>query len=536
MRQIKVTLFPVSAAPAGSDFLGARSGISATGWRGGVHLKESKDQFGVDPCIESCCLLVINGDSVVGAMANERRNLVREIRKALCELPADELFLIAKNTEQIDEREESQVELGDEEGCFDFGLGPKHGELRRDFKQLVAAGDVTDDTLLRQLVKVTSEEEERQRRIQSLPRTKVTHAQSAQIEGGPEIKAAAAMTEQTDKEIRKLITQVEALTNVVTSLQQAKEKEQQCQCMTKAPEKRRRPGCPNCIKQGKEQTCSHCFFCGEEGHRAVGCLNRQKMSAPSDRPKSTPQTAVPNSESSCRTYTVNAGLWKHMGRTAKKPQTRQPEDSGEKTVQFVGKKCLLEGEIGGYQVSMLLDTETQVSIIDQDWRKKYLPTHDVRPLSEIVGPSAGLEVFAINGEAIPFSGWVEATGLAIGKGILTTLHSLMSSTGNTQDDLCEVSVGFIRADKVNADTARVRVGPRDVIIRPGQVANVKFILICAFGASPFPGRPPLAHSYLLRNSPLLRCRSLRAPADSVTFRSCIFPVLRYRSGSRRRTA
>ncbi|KAL0199247.1 hypothetical protein M9458_007787, partial [Cirrhinus mrigala] len=761
--------------------------IHATGWRGGVHLKESKDQFGVDPCIESCCLLVINGDSVVGAMASERRNLVREIRKALCELPADELFLIAKNIEQIDEREESQVELGDEEGCFDFvsgflcckslmgredegmsvlldlrdkisqinqlqhiaaqkdktcdtstgqsqghsdhtapdlnttashthtyradteyqqmlkmyeelgrkiqatnpyamsspsstlplpfrtystpgstedqmlrrelpylsrrefrvhggqigdstseisfnslcrqieeglhehfseseiirgvlkitkpghfkemlmekedltvrelkgllqshlgdksstelfqslmcarqaenenpqqflyrviglkqkiqfaskhatadirydaktiqevflhtvcqGLGPKHGELRRDFKQLVAAGDVTDDTLLRQLVKVTSEEEERQRRIQSLPRTKVTHARSAQIEGGPEIKAAAAMTEQTDKEIRKLITQVEALTNVVTSLQQAKEKEQQCQCMTKAPEKRRRPGCPNCIKQGKEQTCSHCFFCGEEGHRAVGCLNRQKRSAPSDRPKSTPQTTVSNSESSCRTYTVNAGSWKHMGRTARKPQTRQPEDSGEKTVQFVGKKCLLEGEIGGYQVSMLLDTGAQVSIIDQDWRKKYLPTHDVRPLSEIVGPSAGLEVFAINGEAIPFSGWVEATvslpghngnrysiqvpflvsqlqlerpllgfnviselitGPSDREGILTTLHSLMSSTGNTQDDLREVSVGFIRADKVNADTARVRVGPQDVIIRPGQVANVK---------------------------------------------------------------
>ncbi|RXN09433.1 Retrovirus-related Pol poly from transposon [Labeo rohita] len=160
---------------------------------------------------------------------------------------------------------------------------------------------------------------------------------------------------------------------------------------------------------------------------------------------------------------------------------------------------------------MLLNTGAQVSIIDQDWRKKYLPTHDVRPLSEIVGPSAGLEVFAINGEVIPFSGWVEATvslpghngnrysiqvpflvsqlqlerpllgfnviselitGPSDREGILTTLHSLMSRTGNTQDDLREVSVGFIRADKVNADTARVRVGPRDVIIQPGQVANV----------------------------------------------------------------
>lgn len=147
----------------------------------------------------------------------------------------------------------------------------------------------------------------------------------------------------------------------------------------------------------------------------------------------------------------------------------------QKTIQFVGKKCLLEGEIGGHKVSMLLDTGAQVSIIDQSWREKYLPTGDVWPLSEIVGPCAGLEVFAINGDVIPFSGWVEATvslpghdgthysiqvpflvsqlqlkrpllgfnviselitGPKDSAGILTTLHSLMSSTGNTQDDLC----------------------------------------------------------------------------------------------------
>ncbi|KAI2647590.1 Transposon Tf2-6 polyprotein [Labeo rohita] len=66
--------------------------------------------------------------------------------------------------------------------------------------------------------------------------------------------------------------------------------------------------------------------------------------------------------------------------------------------------------------------------------------------------------------------------------------------------------------------------------------DVSIILFCAFGASSFLGRPPLAYSYLLRNPPLLRCRSLRTPAETVTFRSCIFPVLRYRSGSRRQTA
>lgn len=185
------------------------------------------------------------------------------------------------------------------------GLGPKQGELRREIKQLVTAGDVTDDMLLRQLVKVTSEEEERQRRLQSLTRPKVTHARSAQIEGAPEIKAAAVTTEQTDKEIRKLTTQVEALTNLVTSLQQAKEKEQHCQCMSKAPEKKRSPSCANCIKQGTGEACNHCFLCGEEGHRAVGCLHRKTKVTNNTRFKSTPQTTVSDSRSPCHKYTVS---------------------------------------------------------------------------------------------------------------------------------------------------------------------------------------------------------------------------------------
>ncbi|KAI2647019.1 Transposon Tf2-9 polyprotein [Labeo rohita] len=66
----------------------------------------------------------------------------------------------------------------------------------------------------------------------------------------------------------------------------------------------------------------------------------------------------------------------------------------------------------------------------------------------------------------------------------------------------------------------------------GRAVGYRNLVIpfCAFGASSFPGLPPLAYSYLLRNPSLLRCRSLRAPAETVTFCSCIFPVLRYRSG------
>ncbi len=98
------------------QFLGARPGSAPAAGRVEHIRKNPKTSLpwipAWNPC---CCLIVVNGGLVVGTMENERRNLVREIRKLLGELPADELFLITINMEQINKREESQIELGDEE-------------------------------------------------------------------------------------------------------------------------------------------------------------------------------------------------------------------------------------------------------------------------------------------------------------------------------------------------------------------------------------------------------------------------------------
>jgi len=95
-------------------------------------------------------------------MTNERRSLVREIRKALCELSADELFFIAKNIEQSDEREKSQVELGDEEGCFDFVSGFLCGRnlLEREDEGMAVLLDLRDKiTQITQSQHITTQKE-----------------------------------------------------------------------------------------------------------------------------------------------------------------------------------------------------------------------------------------------------------------------------------------------------------------------------------------------------------------------------------------
>lgn len=67
-------------------------------WRSEDYPKESEDQLAVNlwwnPC---CCLIVANGGSEVSTMKNERRNLVREIRKVLCELMNSSLPLKTLN-------------------------------------------------------------------------------------------------------------------------------------------------------------------------------------------------------------------------------------------------------------------------------------------------------------------------------------------------------------------------------------------------------------------------------------------------------
>ncbi|XP_061896494.1 uncharacterized protein LOC133645661 [Entelurus aequoreus] len=74
---------------------------------------------------------------------------------------------------------------------------------------------------------------------------------------------------------------------------------------------------------------------------------------------------------------------------------------------LVGNKSLLDCLISGYPVSVLFDSGSQVSIIDRDWANTHIPNYAVRPLKELI--EENLDVYAVNGQAIPYDGWVEFT-------------------------------------------------------------------------------------------------------------------------------
>lgn len=171
------------------------------------------------------------------------------------------------------------------------GLSEKYDDIRRELRPLLADPTVTDDALLRQVTKTTSEESERKRRLGRSTRPKMAYAYSSEVSSDTSKENTNTDTKAKDELIHQLSAQVQALTQAVSSLQsnvatatrsQASEPQSQCacQCSNKQsrPLRKEKPRCcSNCIASN-QTNCSHCFVCGEEGHRAVGCLKRSKQS------------------------------------------------------------------------------------------------------------------------------------------------------------------------------------------------------------------------------------------------------------------
>lgn len=162
------------------------------------------------------------------------------------------------------------------------GLGHKHSDIRRELKPLLADPTVTDEAILKHLTRVMSDESERQRRLGTIvSRQRSAAANSAPTElnaaQGGSLKEDTPVKKQTDKKadmIQQLVDKVEKLTSVVEQLQSQKTEQVYQYTKNKVSYQRQKQrGCATCLAEDRRD-CPHCFYCGEEGHRAVGCLKK----------------------------------------------------------------------------------------------------------------------------------------------------------------------------------------------------------------------------------------------------------------------
>lgn len=88
-------------------------------------------------------------------------------------------------------------------------------------------------------------------------------------------------------------------------------------------------------------------------------------------------------------------------------------------IKLIGSKALTQCNLNGLTVRALLDTDAQVSIVDRMWKDKKVPNIEVRPLRDLLGCENDLEVYAVNGNPIPFDGWTIITVNLLGNGTPT---------------------------------------------------------------------------------------------------------------------
>ncbi|KAE8291518.1 hypothetical protein D5F01_LYC08868 [Larimichthys crocea] len=158
------------------------------------------------------------------------------------------------------------------------GLGHKHDDVRRELKPLLVDTRVSDEAILKQMKKIMCDKSERQRRLGPAICQRLTKVHSAQSE----VNAAQCpgVKEKVPKPdvIQQLTEKLEQLTSMVDLMKQSMQTQAAGQFSHngkgKGDRRREKPySCDKCVEQNRPD-CFHCFHCGEEGHRAVGCLKR----------------------------------------------------------------------------------------------------------------------------------------------------------------------------------------------------------------------------------------------------------------------
>lgn len=159
------------------------------------------------------------------------------------------------------------------------GMNEKCSYIRRDLKPHISNLSVTDDFILDVITRSLSEDTERQNRLGQTQKQKAVSVSTAQQDHSKQSEQMQTEVQANRTAILELTAQVSSLTkSLEKALQPVANAVPESTHTLQAPRKQLtkpevKGKCQQCISQGND-TCTHCFRCGKEGHRAVGCLKK----------------------------------------------------------------------------------------------------------------------------------------------------------------------------------------------------------------------------------------------------------------------
>lgn len=169
------------------------------------------------------------------------------------------------------------------------GFNEKCTYVRRDIRPYISDTNIADDAILEQITHSANEEAERQNRLGPTHRPKLAAVNVKHDSDHPHATQVTGEVQANRTAIHELTAQVSALARSLEKVMRpgeggALQNTRTAPPTTTQPDKPETRGkCRQCATQGNG-ICTHCFRCGQAGHRAVGCMMKSTQSGNEVRP------------------------------------------------------------------------------------------------------------------------------------------------------------------------------------------------------------------------------------------------------------